>query len=144
MKNKLISLDNLYKICNWVFSMIGYAVILIITSLIFNDTLYIDNAYYGLWSLIAAVIIYLFNKTVKPLLVWLTIPITGITLGLFYPFINLIILKIVSVILYPHFQIYGIWFAVLAAVLISILNVLMDTLVLEKIKGRGKAYESNN
>ena len=124
--------------------MIGYAVILIITSLIFNDTLYIDNAYYGLWSLVAAIIIYLFNKTIKPLLIWLTIPITGITLGLFYPFINLFILKIVSVILYPHFQIYGIWFAVCAAILISILNILMDTFILEPIKGRGKSNESND
>lgn len=147
MKNvqkKLISKDTFNKIFQWAFSMVGYAVILIITSLIFNDTLYIDNAYYGLWSLVAAVIIYLFNKTIKPLLVWLTIPITGITLGLFYPFINLIILKIVSVILYPHFQIYGIWFAVCAAVLISALNVLMDTFIIEPIKGRGKSHESNN
>jgi len=144
MQTKLNSKEMLYKIFNWSFSMIGYAVILIITSLIFNDTLYIDNAYYGLWSLVAAVIIYLFNKTIKPLLIWLTIPITGITLGLFYPFINLIILKIVSVILYPHFQIYGIWFAVCAAVLISILNVLMDTFLLDPLKGKGKSHESSN
>lgn len=144
MQKKLISKKTLYNIFGWGFSMIGYAVILIITSLIFNDTLYIDNAYYGLWSLIAAIIIYLFNKTIKPLLVWLTIPITGITLGLFYPFINLIILKIVSVILYPHFQIYGIWFAVCAAILISTLNILMDTFIFEPIKGRSKAHESNN
>lgn len=141
---KLISKQTLYKVFDWGFSMIGYAVILIITSLIFNDTLYIDNAYYGLWSLIAAIIIYLFNKTIKPLLVWLTIPITGITLGLFYPFINLIILKIVSVILYPHFQIYGVWFAVCAAILISTLNILMDTFIFEPIKGRSKTHESNN
>lgn len=134
----LFSKQNLYKLCDWMIKMVGYAVILIITSLIFNDTLYIDNAYYGLWSLIAAIIIYLFNKTIKPLLVWLTIPITGMTLGLFYPFINLIILKIVSIILYPHFQIYGIWFAVCASILISILNVLMDTFVLNKINGKGK------
>lgn len=144
MKEKIVSKETLYKVFNWVISMIGYAVILIITSLIFNDTLYIDNAYYGLWSLIAAIIIYLFNKTIKPLLVWLTIPITGITLGLFYPFINLIILKIVSLILYPHFQIYGIWFAVCAAILISVLNVLMDTFVFEPLKGKGKSHESNN
>ena len=144
VQNKLISKQTIHQIFSWIFSMIGYAVILIITSLIFNDTLYIDNAYYGLWSLVAAIIIYLFNKTIKPLLIWLTIPITGITLGLFYPFINLIILKIVSVILYPHFQIYGIWFAVCAAILISILNILMDTFILEPIKGRGKSNESND
>ena len=88
----------LYKFLDWIIRMIGYALILILTSMIFDDTLYIDSEYFGLWSLIAAIIIYLLNKTIKPLLVWLTIPITGLTLGLFYPFINLIILKIVNII----------------------------------------------
>ena len=129
MKEKLISRKRIYKLFDWVIRMIGYALILIVTSMIFRNTLYIDNSYYGLWGLIAAVIIYLLNKTIKPFLVWLTIPITGVTLGLFYPFINLIILKIVSFILAPHFQIYGIWFAVCASVLISGMNILMDMFV---------------
>ena len=130
--------DVFYKFLDWLIRMVGYALILILTSLIFKNTLYIDNSYYGLWGLVAAVIIYLLNKTIKPFLVWLTIPITGVTLGLFYPFINLIILKIVSLLLAPHFQIYGIWFAVCASVLISVMNVLMDTLVFQKINGREK------
>ena len=109
--------------------MIGYSLILIITSLLFNNTLYIDKELFGLWSFLAAIIIYLLNKTIKPILFKLTIPITGITLGLFYPFINLIILKIVGLILYPHFQIFGIWFAVCASILISILNLIMDGII---------------
>ncbi len=138
MREKLFSKQALYKLFDWIIRMFGYAVILYVTSLIFKQTLYIDNAFYGVWCLVAAVIIYLLNKTIKPLLVWLTIPITGITLGLFYPFINLIILKIVNIILGPHFHIYGIWFAVCASILISALNVLMDTLVFEKLNGKGK------
>ena len=118
--------------------MIGYAFILLLTSMIFKNTLHIDRSYYGFWFLIAAILIYLLNKTVKPVLFKLTIPITGLTLGLFYPFINLIILKIVSLILSPHFEIYGIWYAVFAAILISIMNVLMDTLVFNKLKAKEK------
>ncbi len=144
MIGKLFTIERIYKVFDWIVRMIGYACILVLTSLIFDDTLYIDNGYYGLWSLVAAVIIYLLNKTIKPLLVWLTIPITGITLGLFYPFINLIILKLVSLILTPHFEIYGIWYAVCAAILISVLNVLMDTLVFDKLHGKGKTHESDN
>ena len=113
--------------------MIGYAVILIITSLIFNDTLYIDNAYYGLWSLVAAIIIYLFNKTIKPLLIWLTIPITGITLGLFYPFINVLILNIVDFILGPHFQIRGLFMSFLVAILISLMNEIVHECVIKPL-----------
>ena len=130
--------DKLSRFIDWLIRMIGYALILLITSLIFKNTLHIDRSYYGFWFLIAAILIYLLNKTLKPILFRLTIPITGLTLGLFYPFINLIILKIVSLILSPHFEIYGIWYAVFAAILISIMNVLMDTLVFNKLKAKEK------
>lgn len=122
------------KFFDWLIRILAYAVILIITSMIFKNTLYIDNSYFGLWGFLAALVIYLLNKTIKPILIWLTIPITGITLGLFYPFINLIILKIVSLVLMGHFEIYGIWFAVLASILISIMNVLADLFILDNLK----------
>ncbi len=143
MNKKLFSKETIFAIIDWIIKMVGYALILFVTSLVFDDTLFIDKNLYGLWFLLAAIIIYLLNITIKPLLVWLTIPITGITLGLFYPFINLIVLKIVNVILGPHFHIYGIWYAVCAAVLISALNVLMDTFILDKIKRKGKPHESH-
>ena len=76
------------NIFDWLIHMIGYALILIIISFVFKKTVYIDEGIFGLWGLIAAIIIYILNKTVKPLIVWLTLPITGITLGIFYPFIN--------------------------------------------------------
>lgn len=126
-------MNNLYKFLDWLIRMIGYSLILILISLLFTHTLYIDKEYFGLWSFLASIIIYLLNKTVKPILFRLTIPITGLTLGLFYPFINLIILKIVSLILYPHFQISGILYALFASILISILNIFMDH-VLDKLK----------
>lgn len=135
MTNKKIYL---YKFFDWLIRMIGYACILILTSMIFKNTLYIDSNLFGLWAFLAAVLIYLLNKTLKPILFRLTIPITGVTLGLFYPFINLMILKLVSFILHGHFEIYGIWFAVCASILISILNVLMDVLVFEKLERAGK------
>ncbi len=138
MNKKVYLQNNFTRFIDWVIRMIGYAAILIFTSFVFKNTLYIDNSYYWFWALVASILIYLLNKTVKPILVKLTIPITGITLGLFYPFINLIILKIVTLILDPHFHIYGIWFAVCASILISILNVLMDTLVFNKLKAKEK------
>ena len=120
------------KIKNVFFQVVGYTVILMIVSYLFKNTIYLDDSYYGMWCFLASLIIYILNKTVKPFLVWLTIPITGITLGLFYPFINLGILKLVSLILGGHFKIYGIWFAVLASILISILNVILDDVIMKK------------
>ena len=120
------------KIKNVFFQIVGYTIILMIVSYLFKNTIYLDDSYYGMWCFIASLLIYILNKTVKPFLVWLTIPITGITLGLFYPFINLGILKLVSLLLGGHFKIYGIWFAVLASILISILNVILDDVILKK------------
>lgn len=136
MLKNLLTKQNIYKLFDWIIKIIGYSLILILTSYIFKNTLYIDKEFFGIWSLLASIIIYLLNKTVKPILFKLTIPITGITLGLFYPFINLIILKIVALILYPHFQIFGIWYAVCASILISILNLIMDG-ILKHLKRKG-------
>ena len=121
------------KIVSLSIKIIGYTFILMIVSFLFKNTIYLDDSYYGMWCFFASILIYFLNVTIKPFLVWLTIPITGITLGLFYPFINLGILKIVSLILGTHFKIYGIWFAVLASILISFLNVVLDETVLKKI-----------
>lgn len=134
----------LMKLFDWLIRILGYTVILMFMTLVFKNTLYIDNSYYGLWCLLASLLIYLLNKTIKPFLVWLTIPITGITLGLFYPFINLIILKIVSLILGDHFNIYGVWFAVLVAIFISVLNVILDMTLFKRLTFKGVKHESDN
>ncbi len=130
------SLSNiLSNLIDWLLHMFGYAFVLVIISLIFKKTIYIDSIW---WGLAAAIIIYILNKTVKPLIFWLTLPITGLTLGIFYPFINLFILKIVSWILGPHFAINGIWVAVIVAILISIMNIIMEEVVIKPILRKGK------
>lgn len=120
-------------IFEWLIYMIGYAFILIIVSILFPKTFYIDNGFYGLWGLLAAIIIYGLNKTVKPLIVWLTLPLTALTLGLFYPFINVFILHIVHFILGSHFEIHGLFMSFLVAVLISTMNFLMDEMIIKPL-----------
>lgn len=130
------SLSNvLNNLIDWLLHMFGYAFVLVIISLIFKKTIYIDGIW---WGLSAAIIIYILNKTVKPLIFWLTLPITGLTLGIFYPFINLFILKIVSWILGIHFTINGIWIAVIVAILISTMNIIMEKVVIKPILRKGK------
>lgn len=118
----------------FIVKVLGYAGILLFTSMLFKNTIYMDSSNNGMWYIIVALIVVILNSTIKPFLVWVTIPITGVTLGLFYPFINLFILKITSLIVGDHFKIYGIWYAVCASILISILNVILDEVVLKKIK----------
>lgn len=122
---------NLNNFIDWLIYMVGYALVLISVSIIFKKTIYIDNSYFGLYGLLSAIIIYFLNKTVKPILIWLTLPITGLTLGLFYPFINVFILNIVDYILGSHFNINGLLMSFIVALFISIMNILMDTLIIK-------------
>ena len=126
------------KIIEWLIYMIGYALILITASIVFKNVIYIDDSHFGIWGLIAAIIIYILNKTVKPILFWLTLPITGITLGLFYPVLNVIVLNIVDFLLGNHFIIHGFIMSVIVSICISIMNVLMDNLIISPIIERGK------
>ena len=126
------------KYLDWFIHMVGYTLVLITISVIFNDTVYIDNSYFGLWGLIAVIIIFILNRTIKPLLVWMTLPLTALTLGLFYPLINILILKITDFILGVHFQIKGTVIVFIVSIVISIMNAIMDNLIIDNLLKRRK------
>ena len=111
---------------------ISYALILLIVSFFF-DTLDVNNKHVILYSFYASCIIYILNITIKPILFRLTIPITGLTLGLFYPCINVLILKMTDFILGNKFDTNGIITLFLTAILISIMNFLMENIVIKRI-----------
>jgi len=121
------------KIVEWLIYMIGYALILSILCTIFANTIQIDNSYFGLWAFITSILIFILNRTIKPLIVWLTIPLTAVTLGLFYPFINVLILQIVDLLLGTHFNVSGLIMVFIVACLISLLNILLDKLIISPI-----------
>lgn len=123
---------------DWLINMVGYALILIALSLIFKKTIYIDPSYYGFWGLIAAIVVYILNKTIKPVIFWLTLPITGLTYGLFYLVINVFILNITDYLLGSHFIIQGFWMSCIVAALISVMNVILDEVVLKPLLRKGK------
>lgn len=127
------------RLIDWVLHMIGYIIVFIVVTSFFKS-IYIDSDHLIIWSSIIVLVIYILNKTVKPILVTLTIPITGLTLGLFYPFINLFILKLVDWILGKHFQLYNFWIALLVSILLSIINLIMDSIIKRLIEGVRK-YE---
>lgn len=128
VKTKSITRLNLF--IDWLINMLGYALILTVVSLIFKNVIKIDSAYYGVWGLIAAIIIWLLNKIVKPIIVWFTLPLTGLTMGLFYPVINVIILYLTNFIMGEHFQVNGFWMVLIVAILISILNIFMEKAII--------------
>lgn len=134
-KNKL----RLNKFLDWLLYFIGYTIVFILVTTLFKS-IHIDKEHFILWSTIIVFIVYLLNKTIKPVLVTLTIPITGITLGLFYPCINVFLLKLTDWILGPHFQITNLFVAIFAAVLLSITNFIMEEII-KTIINKMKTHE---
>lgn len=127
------------KFIEWLLYMLGYIIVFIFVTSFFTS-IYIDENNLIIYSSLIVLIIYILNRTVKPILVSLTIPITGLTLGLFYPFINLFILKVVDIILGKHFDLHNIYIALLVAILLSIMNLIMEGIInkiIKKVKHHG-------
>lgn len=127
-KNNLVK----NKFVNFIISLVCYALVLILVSMLFKD-FNINNKYYGLYAVIAALIIDILNKTIKPVLVVMTMPLTAITLGLSYPIVNMIILYLTSFIMGNNFNITGFFTAFFASILISIFNMFMDGFIIKLI-----------
>ncbi|HEX4879012.1 MAG TPA: phage holin family protein [Limnobacter sp.] len=89
----------------------------------------------GFWSALwAALVLGLVNTVVKPVLTILTLPLTILTLGLFYFILNGLMFYWVGSIL-DGFQVQGFWWAVLAALLYSLFATVLNGLVFqEKVK----------
>ncbi len=118
----------------WLIYMFGYAVVLLITSNLFRP-LYVENFWYGF---IAAILIYILNKTIKPFLVTISLPIIGMSLGLFYIVINVFILLLVSLILGKHFYLTGFFSPFIVALFISLMNILMEGFIIKPLIERCK------
>lgn len=72
------------------------------------------------WSgILAGVVLALVNAVVKPILVILTLPLTVLTLGLFYFIVSAICLAIVAAVV-PGFEVDGILSTIFGALLISL------------------------
>ena len=73
-------------------------------------------------ALIASAVIALVNLVIKPILVFLTLPINILTLGLFILVINALLFMFVAY-LVPGVEIDGFWSAFWGAVILSILSI---------------------
>jgi len=75
-------------------------------------------------ALVVAALLTLLNLTIKPILIFLTIPITILTLGLFLLAINAILILLAAEII-PGFSVDGFWWALLFSLILSIVNSLL-------------------
>ena len=86
------------------------------------------------WSLlIAAAVFTAVNAFVKPILAFLSIPFIIITLGLFYFLINILMLYVTDWIV-PDFELKTFWWAALAAIIVSLVNWLLNVLLPDRFE----------
>lgn len=75
--------------------------------------------------LAAALVLGLLNTLIRPIFVFLTFPITILTLGLFLIVINAIMLELTAFFV-PGFRIESFWWAIIGAVLLSIVSLVTN------------------
>ena len=79
-------------------------------------------------ALIAPIVVGLVNATVGFELKILTLPLTVLTLGLFWLVINALMLQLAAY-LVPGFFIAGFWWAFIGAILLSIVSMILRSLI---------------
>lgn len=108
----------------WIFRWLANALALFLTSYIVTGIHITD-----FWAaVIAAGALGVVNALIRPVLYFLTLPATILTLGLFTFVVNAFMLQIVDWIT-PGFAIDTFWSALLGAVLLSLLSALFSALV---------------
>jgi putative membrane protein len=79
-------------------------------------------------ALIAALVLGFINTLVRPVLALLTLPITLLTLGIFYLVLNGLLFWLASALL-PGFHVEGFWSAVFGAVLYGVITWALSALI---------------
>ena len=97
-------------------------VAILIIAYLFPGLIWVDS----FWAaLVTAFLLGIVNAIIKPLLVFFTLPLTILTLGLFLLIINGLMLWLVSA-LVRGFYVSGFWGAVFGSILISIVSWLLS------------------
>jgi putative membrane protein len=76
----------------------------------------------------ASLLLGILNAFVRPILMLFSLPLLLLTLGLFTFVINAFLLYLVGKLMQPHFQVDSFYYALAGAVLISIFNLILNTL----------------
>lgn len=139
---KLIIVDKnnkvrMNKIFEWLIYMAGYTVSFILISLMFGS-FQINNDHLLIYSFLSVIVIYALNKTIRPIILKLSMPLVGITVGIFYFVINAGILKLVDVIMGDNLNFTSPGKLFFIAILLAITNAVIEELVIKPVIRRFK------
>lgn len=117
-------------IIDYISKIIVNMIVIILATKIFKN-IFVDNMFY---LFLSSLLLVICNKCIKPLLTLILLPINIYTLGITYPFINVIILKLISFILGKHFIIVGWFSAFFISIFISIMTIIIERLIGKEIR----------
>lgn len=80
-------------------------------------------------AILVAIVLGLLNAFVKPMLQFLSLPITALTLGLFMFVINALVILLASWILGNNFHVQNFWWALLFSIIVSVVSGLLGSLI---------------
>lgn len=81
--------------------------------------------------LVSALLLGIANVVIRPVLVFFTLPLTILTLGLFLLVINALMVLLVSN-LVNGFKVTGFWTAFFASIFISVFSFVLETMILDE------------
>ncbi len=82
-------------------------------------------------ALVAAVLLGIVNAVIRPIVLFLTLPLNVLTLGLFTFIVNALMLWLVAGIV-KGFTIHGFWAAFFGALLLSLISSLLTSLIKDR------------
>lgn len=126
--NRNISIKD--RVLNIISTILVNMIVIIMATKIFQN-ISVDSIFY---TFITALLLMIFNKCIKPILNLIMLPINIYTLGITYPFVNVIILKLISLLLGTHFVLNGWFSAFFISIFISVMTILIDTLIGKEIR----------
>lgn len=106
-------------------------VVVSIANNIFKN-IYVDGVFY---IFLVSFLLMVFNVSIKPFLRVFMLPINIYTLGLTYPLINVIVLKLIDLLLGKHFVISGFIHTIFISIFISVMTIIIDNLIGKVIRG---------
>lgn len=95
------------------------------------------------YAILLAAVLALLNVSLKPLLVFFTLPFTLVTFGLFLLVINATIILVADWILGAGFEVKSFWWALFFSIILSVLNSLFEKLVIQNESKRTNNREGD-
>lgn len=94
-------------------------------------------------AILLAALLSLLNVSIKPVLIFFTLPFTIVSLGLFLLVINAIIILIADWILGTGFEVNNFWWALAFSIILSVLNSIFERLVMSNPPKKTERRDGN-